>query len=69
MDFLHETPGFQIQSLRSLSVLTGTRKSIELTVAERKKPLQFVGLAKRDEFVTRLEVMIRQAGAEHVNFY
>ncbi|PAV77010.1 hypothetical protein WR25_00127 [Diploscapter pachys] len=59
----------KIQSLRSLSVLTGTRKSIEIMIAERRKPLQFVGLAKRDEFVTRLEVMIRQAGAEHVNFY
>ena len=69
MNFLHENLEFQIQSLRSLSVLTGTRKSIEIMIAERRKPLQFVGLAKRDEFVTRLEVMIRQAGAEHVNFY
>ncbi|CAD6199736.1 unnamed protein product [Caenorhabditis auriculariae] len=51
------------QSVRSLSLITGTRKSLEVTVDGHRKPLQFVGLAKRDDFVTRVQLMCRNAGA------
>uniref|UniRef100_A0A8R1DZP3 GRAM domain-containing protein n=1 Tax=Caenorhabditis japonica TaxID=281687 RepID=A0A8R1DZP3_CAEJA len=52
------------QSLRSMSLITGTRKSLEIHVDGRRKPVQFIGLAKRDDFVTRIMLMCRNASAE-----
>ncbi|CCD72597.1 GRAM domain-containing protein [Caenorhabditis elegans] len=51
------------QSLRSMSLITGTRKSLEIHVEGRRKPVQFIGLAKRDDFVTRIQLMCRNASA------
>ncbi|CAJ0574501.1 unnamed protein product, partial [Mesorhabditis spiculigera] len=49
----------KISILRTLSLLAGTRKSIEIVVSGRSKPVQFIGVAKRDDFVMRLEVVCR----------
>ncbi|KAF1759069.1 hypothetical protein GCK72_015529 [Caenorhabditis remanei] len=51
------------QSLRSMSLITGTRKSLDIHMEGRRKPVQFIGLAKRDDFVTRIQLMCRNAGA------
>ncbi|CAI2350909.1 unnamed protein product [Caenorhabditis sp. 36 PRJEB53466] len=51
------------QSLRSMSLITGTRKSLDIHVEGRRKPVQFIGLAKRDDFVTRIQLMCRNASA------
>ncbi|CAI5448639.1 unnamed protein product [Caenorhabditis angaria] len=53
----------KVQSLRSMSLITGTRKSLEIHVDGRKKPVSFIGIAKRDDFVTRVQLMCRNAGA------
>ncbi|CAO4375671.1 unnamed protein product [Caenorhabditis nigoni] len=52
------------QSLRSMSLITGTRKSLEIHMEGRRKPVQFMGLAKRDDFVTRIQLMCRNASAD-----
>uniref|UniRef100_A0A1I7TDS1 GRAM domain-containing protein n=1 Tax=Caenorhabditis tropicalis TaxID=1561998 RepID=A0A1I7TDS1_9PELO len=52
------------QSLRSMSLITGTRKSLDIHMEGRRKPVQFIGLAKRDDFVTRIQLMCRNASAD-----
>uniref|UniRef100_A0A1I7WND6 GRAM domain-containing protein n=1 Tax=Heterorhabditis bacteriophora TaxID=37862 RepID=A0A1I7WND6_HETBA len=54
----------KIQSLRSMSIIAGTRKSLEITISGRRKPVQFIGIAKRDDFVQRMESMCVQAQAK-----
>ncbi|VDO72064.1 unnamed protein product [Heligmosomoides polygyrus] len=43
------------QSLRTMGLLTGTRKSLEIFVEGRRKPLQFIGVAQRDDFYCRIQ--------------
>ncbi|CAI4231862.1 unnamed protein product [Auanema sp. JU1783] len=47
----------KIQSLNSMSLIAGTRKGIEILVAGRRKPLQFIGMAQRDPFVSHMGEM------------
>ncbi|KAK6035151.1 hypothetical protein COOONC_27344 [Cooperia oncophora] len=45
------------RSLRTVGFLTGTRKSLEIRMEGRRKALQFIGLAKRDDFYTRIQIL------------
>nr|CDJ97578.1 Protein Y77E11A.12, isoform a [Haemonchus contortus] len=47
----------KIQSLRTVGLLTGTRKSLEIMMEGRRKPYQFIGLAQRDDFFTRIQTV------------
>ncbi|WKY05388.1 hypothetical protein Q1695_005975 [Nippostrongylus brasiliensis] len=47
----------RIQALRTMGLLTGTRKSLEIHMEGRRKPLQFIGLAQRDDFFARVQTL------------
>ncbi|KAK5976107.1 GRAM domain-containing protein [Trichostrongylus colubriformis] len=47
----------KIRSLRTVGLLTGTRKSLEIRMEGRRKPLQFIGLAQRDDFFSRIQIV------------
>ncbi|KHJ89050.1 hypothetical protein OESDEN_11141 [Oesophagostomum dentatum] len=53
----------RIQSLRTMRLLAGTRKSLEISMEGRKKPLQFIGLAQRDDFFERIESVCARVDA------
>ncbi|EYC18752.1 hypothetical protein Y032_0026g1347 [Ancylostoma ceylanicum] len=53
----------KIQSLRTMGLLAGTRKSLEITMEGRKKPLQFIGLAQRDDFFFRIQSVCQRVDA------
>ncbi|PIO58103.1 hypothetical protein TELCIR_20468, partial [Teladorsagia circumcincta] len=48
---------FKIRSLRTVGLLTGTRKSLEIRMEGRRKALQFIGLAQRDDFYSRIQIV------------
>ncbi|ETN80374.1 hypothetical protein NECAME_09215 [Necator americanus] len=52
-----------IQSLRTMGLLAGTRKSLEIILEGKKKPLQFIGLAQRDDFFGRIESVCERMDA------
>ncbi|KAK6027093.1 hypothetical protein OSTOST_06884 [Ostertagia ostertagi] len=47
----------KIRSLRTVGLLTGTRKSLEIRMEGRRKALQFIGLAQRDDFYNRIQIV------------
>ncbi|VDM55132.1 unnamed protein product [Angiostrongylus costaricensis] len=49
----------KIQSFRTIGLIAGTRKSLEIHIRERKKPLQFIGIAQRDDFCSRIVSVCR----------
>ncbi|KIH67683.1 hypothetical protein ANCDUO_01986 [Ancylostoma duodenale] len=53
----------KIQSLRTMGLLAGTRKSLEISMEGRKKPLQFIGLAQRDDFFFRIQSVCERVDA------
>ncbi|CAJ0602412.1 unnamed protein product [Cylicocyclus nassatus] len=57
----------KIQSLRTISLLAGTRKALEIEMEGRRKPLQFIGLAQRDDFFERIESVCTRSDA-HIDF-
>ncbi|KAJ1362465.1 hypothetical protein KIN20_022016 [Parelaphostrongylus tenuis] len=44
----------KIQCVRTMGLLAGTRKSLEVRIRGRPKPLQFIGVAQRDDFCSRI---------------
>ncbi|CAJ0933009.1 unnamed protein product, partial [Mesorhabditis belari] len=56
----------KISSLNTLTLMAKTRKSIEIEADGRRKPLQFIGVGNRDEFVKRLENASRKHERQHI---
>ena len=50
--------------MKTFSVMPGASKALELKLATKKKPIQFIGIPKRDEFYESLVETARIAGYE-----
>uniref|UniRef100_A0AC34RIG2 GRAM domain-containing protein n=2 Tax=Panagrolaimus sp. JU765 TaxID=591449 RepID=A0AC34RIG2_9BILA len=54
----------KIRTMRTFSLMPGSHKCLELQLANKKKPIQFLGIPKRDEFYELLIETARIAGVE-----